>query len=171
MIIKTERLIMEPLGLKHLEDYNTYASDYDNCKMMCYLPVDGIEESEKFLKGIEEEWANGCPNVYEFALMLGDKNIGEMGLYNEDGKAELGWVLDPAYQGKGYAFEAAKALVEWGHNELKYKDFIARCDSENVPSYILMEKLGLKRVGENHDRKNRSSDEIRSEYSYEMHID
>lgn len=45
MIINTERLILEPLGIKYLESVHTYASDLENIRYMCNLPNKSIEET------------------------------------------------------------------------------------------------------------------------------
>ena len=45
--------------------------------------------------------------------------------------------------------------------------FCAYCDTRNVASYRLMEKLGMKRVHESAGRKNRASSEEAFEYMYE----
>ncbi len=48
---------------------------------------------------------------------------------------------------KGYATEVARALIEFGKIELKLSVIYATCDTRNIPSYEVMEKLGMKRVG------------------------
>lgn len=52
--------------------------------------------------------------------------------------------------------------------KIKGKKIIAHCDTENVPSYKTMEKIGMHRVSESGDRKNKYSDEERREYIYEL---
>lgn len=81
---------------------------------------------------------------------------------------ELGWVFHKDYWGRGFAGEAAAALVAYCVRELKIRHFIAHCDAENPGSYRVMEKLGMTRTAVNYDRKNRASDETRTEYQYEM---
>ena len=169
-MIKTERLELVPLGPAYLESYNRYASDRELCCLMMYLPMDGIGMSEKFLRACEIEWTKEKPQAWEFAILLEGKNIGEISIYDEEGKAELGWILSSEFQGKGYAFEAAEAIMNYSKNVLGFSDFIAHCDSENVPSYRLMEKLGMKRTGERFGRKNKLSDELRTEYTYEISL-
>ena len=83
---------------------------------------------------------------------------------------ELGWVFHRDYWGQGFASEAAGALVEYAVKKLNIRHFIAHCDAENPGSYRVMEKLGMTRTAVSHDRKNRASDEARTEYQYEMYI-
>ena len=56
------------------------------------------------------------------------------------------------------------AKIKWGMGRI-----IACCDSENISSRIVMEKLGMK-YHSTGKRKNRSSEEERVELIYEMYI-
>jgi RimJ/RimL family protein N-acetyltransferase len=60
-------------------------------------------------------------------------------------QAELGWTLDPAYAGRGYATEAARALVDLSFGPLGLRRVYALCFSGNEPSWRLMERLGMRR--------------------------
>ena len=96
-------------------------------------------------------------------------HVGGVSLYMlEDGAAELAWILDKRYWHNGYATEAARALMGWGRDCLGVHRFIAMCDSENTPSWQLMERLGMYRISLCGGRKNRSSDEERLELTYEI---
>lgn len=59
--------------------------------------------------------------------------------------AEIGWCLDPAYGGQGYATEAAAELVRIAFEELGMHRLVALCFAENEPSWRLMERLGMRR--------------------------
>ena len=60
-------------------------------------------------------------------------------------QAELGWVLDPAHTGRGYASEAVRALVTYCFDELKVRRVVANCFLDNDKSWRLMERLGMRR--------------------------
>jgi RimJ/RimL family protein N-acetyltransferase len=65
-----------------------------------------------------------------------------------DGKgrqAELGWVLDPAHTGHGYATEAVRELLRMCFDELGMHRVVATCFTENQSSWRLMERVGLRR--------------------------
>ena len=134
---------------------------------------ESIEETQEFLKKAEAEWQKEFPEFYEFAILTEGAHIGSVCLYlNEDRtEGELGWILNKRYWGHGYTFEAAQALIDYASQNLGIKKFIAYCDSENIPSYSLMEKLGMSRVLCRSGRKNRSSSEERMEYKYALTIE
>lgn len=60
-------------------------------------------------------------------------------------QAELGWVIDPAHAGQGYATEAAGALLRICFDGLGLRRVIAQCFAENAASWRIMEKLGMRR--------------------------
>ncbi|MDH2415858.1 GNAT family protein [Nocardioides sp. CER19] len=60
-------------------------------------------------------------------------------------QAELGWTLDPAYGGRGYATEAVRALVDLCFGPLGLRRVVALCFADNEPSWRLMERLGMRR--------------------------
>lgn len=172
MEIKTERLILKPLGIEYLNSTFKYSSDFDTTKYMMYLPSKSIEETADFLEKSEKEWTKESPEFYEFAILFNNKHIGAISLYLNENKTicEFGWIIDKDYWMQGFAFEAAKALLNFVYNNLNIRHFIAHCDSENIASYKVMEKLRMKRTAINTGRKNRSSDESRIEYQYELII-
>ena len=60
-------------------------------------------------------------------------------------QAELGWVIDPAHAGQGYATEAAGALLRICFEGLGLRRVIAQCFADNAASWRIMEKLGMRR--------------------------
>ncbi len=165
-----EKITLEPLGLKHLETVHEYASDIENARYMVHLPNETIDETRAFLERVSYEWTKEEPSGYEFAVLLGGVHIGAVCAYlnEERTEAEIGWIINKKYWRKGYAFEAAKLLVDLCKKELNIHKFTAVCDTENVVSYRVMEKLGMKRVCVRDGRKNRASEKLSKEYQYEM---
>jgi RimJ/RimL family protein N-acetyltransferase len=60
-------------------------------------------------------------------------------------QAELGWTLDPAESGQGYATEAVAELVRLCFEELGLRRVLASCFAANTASWRLMERLGMRR--------------------------
>lgn len=60
-------------------------------------------------------------------------------------EAELGWVLDPAHTGRGYATEAIRAVIDACFGPLGLRRVHAGCFADNEPSWRLMERLGMRR--------------------------
>jgi RimJ/RimL family protein N-acetyltransferase len=60
-------------------------------------------------------------------------------------QAEIGWAVDPAYAGRGLATEAAAELLRICFEDLGLRRVKALCFADNVPSWRLMERLGMRR--------------------------
>lgn len=170
MEIKTERLTLCPLGMEYLDSTFEYSSDKENTKYMMFLPNETIDEAVEFLENVEKEWESEAPEFYEFAILLDGVHIGAVGLYLDESRSacEFGWILNKRYWNQGYITEAAAAVLNFGAKELGILRFIAHCDSENIGSYKVMEKLGMSFVSCSEGRKNKASDEERKEYLYEL---
>lgn len=172
MTIQTKRLTLRPLGPEYLMTAHEYSSDIENTRLMCFLPNDSLEETAAFLLDCEREWQKEKPMFYEFAIILDGMHIGAVGLYYNDERTELelGWIINKAHWSKGYTAEAARSAIDFAVNTLGIHNFIAHCDSENRASARVMEKLGMTFAESSGGRKNRSSDEERTELKYEMTI-
>ena len=63
-------------------------------------------------------------------------------------RAEIGYLADENVQGKGYITEAVKRVIHFLFNELNVKKIVAQCATQNIGSWKVMEKSGMKREGE-----------------------
>lgn len=57
--------------------------------------------------------------------------------------AELGYLIHPGFQRQGYAYEGAKACMEYAFDVLDADYVTAAVAADNMPSILLTEKLGL----------------------------
>jgi RimJ/RimL family protein N-acetyltransferase len=76
--------------------------------------------------------------------------VGWCGLTNWDPdnrSASLGYCLDPAMWGHGYATEAAHALLQWAFDTLDLNRVQAEADTRNAASGRVLEKIGFVREG------------------------
>ena len=60
-------------------------------------------------------------------------------------QGDLGYMVDPAYGGKGYATDIAAALLDLAFRDLRLHRVTAGCFADNVASWKVMEKLGMRR--------------------------
>lgn len=84
-----------------------------------------------------------------FWVSVGGVPVGRVGLYHPDWRTEpeLTWVIYPAYQGRGYATEAALAARDWAARALGLPPLVSLIDSENTASERVAEKLGARLEG------------------------
>jgi RimJ/RimL family protein N-acetyltransferase len=76
--------------------------------------------------------------------------LGRLGLYNPEGwpGLEVGWAIDRAYWGNGYAPEGARAAIQFGFETLGVDRLISLIYPENANSIRVAQKLGMRRDGE-----------------------
>jgi RimJ/RimL family protein N-acetyltransferase len=60
-------------------------------------------------------------------------------------QAELGWSFHPDHGGHGYATEAVRELIRLCFTDLDLRRVTANCFADNVASWRLMERLGMRR--------------------------
>jgi RimJ/RimL family protein N-acetyltransferase len=97
------------------------------------------------------EW---CPHV----VVLDGKMIGHAGYHGPPGingkqdpeAVEIGYVIEPAFRGRGYATAAAVELLRRAE-ERGIKHFIASVAPSNEPSLAIVRKLGFVQTGEQMD--------------------
>jgi len=142
--IETQRLLIRPFDLKDWEEVHAYTS---NPNVMAYIPEGPMaeEQTKEFvIKNLDEQ-----ATAFAVILKPGNELIGHMlfHLWFAPRTYEIGWVFHQAYHGRGYATEAALALLRCGFEELQLHRLIATCQPENIPSYRVMEKVGMRREG------------------------
>jgi len=83
-------------------------------------------------------------------LATGGRLVGNCGLRLDEAgsrKGEIGYEIDPAYWGQGYATEAAGAMVRFGFEEVGLHRIGAWTVADNAASRRVLEKLGMRLEG------------------------
>ena len=96
-----------------------------------------------------------APPAAEEARVVGDLMLqvetpwsqAEANTEAENTQAALGWCLDPAYAGRGYATEAAAELLRICFEELGLRRVVAGAFADNLASIRVMEKIGMRIEG------------------------
>lgn len=79
-----------------------------------------------------------------FTVEAGGAYIGEVGIYQAEDypEAELGWFVLPEAEGKGYALEAARAVMAWVRGTFGWDEIVNIIDPGNARSIALGLRLG-----------------------------
>lgn len=170
--IATERLLLRPLKATDIDTVHLYASDIDITRYMMNLPNNTIEESQQFIDNAVKEWSKPSPEFYEYAIVLDGFQIGGVCLYltKDRTQGELGWILNSDYHGKGYATEAARAMIELA-KKLGLKEVFAHCDSRNKASEKVMQRIGMAMEYDNGTRYYEKKNETAGEYKYSLQLE
>ncbi len=81
----------------------------------------------------------------------------------KDRCGELGWVFHPEHRGRGYATEAAHAVLRLAFDDLDLHRMIARIDPRNTASIQVAERLGMRKEAhliENNWQRGEWTDEV-----------
>lgn len=140
--IETARLRLRRFRPADWEAVYAYASDRAT---NTYLRADVMTEEETrawVARQCEDEDA-----AIAVVLRSDDALIGHLVFRPEDAPRtrEIGWTLHERARGRGYATEAAHALLGHGFTTLGLHRVIATCQPENVASWRVMERLGMRR--------------------------
>ena len=144
--IETQRLRLRPFVQTDWQAVHAYTADPEVMTYM--LDLDGPLTEEQARQFVAENTGDEARAV-AITLKLGNQLIGHLVFHPwfAPRTYEIGWLLGKAYHGQGYATEAAAAMLKYGFEELLLHRVIATCQPENVPSYRVMEKIGMRREG------------------------
>jgi RimJ/RimL family protein N-acetyltransferase len=111
-----------------------------------------ISEVHDFITNKVSSEINQPGTWFQFAIIKKDDSalIGDVGVHfiaSDDLQVEMGCTLNQKYHGKGYAFEAVKATINYIFDELGKRRIIASIDSRNQSSIRLIERLGFHKKG------------------------
>ena len=144
--IKTERLLLRPLTVADVDAVWQWCSDERVARYMVYPTYTEKEPLIEWLRSVEEQ-----EDVYEFGFVrLSDGALigsGSIGPARKTGFWGFGYNLRYDCWGKGYATEAAKAMIDFAKTTFGATRFRSSHVEPNLASGHVMEKCGLRFVG------------------------
>lgn len=91
------------------------------------------------------------PNEWWWTITVrpGDESAGDLNaiMAPATGVVSMGWGIAPEHWGKGLMTEAVRAVIDWLFASTKAFKAVATADAENVGSWRVMEKAGMRREG------------------------
>lgn len=154
MRLTTPRLLLREFVEEDWRAIHEYARDPEVVRLMVWGP-NTEDQTRAFVKEVLATQEQSPRTKWELGMILEGRFIGAARLWLGDaGKrdADLGYVVNRAFWGKGYATEASRALLKFGFEERKLHRIWATCDAENAASARVLEKAGMRREG--HLREN-----------------
>jgi len=144
--IRTNRLLLRPTRVADADRAFEIQTDWQVTRMLrlASFPPDRQEVTQWFADH-ERQWLAG--EAYRFAVNLGGRMIG---LVDVDGIREregsLGYWLERAAWGLGYAFEAAHAVTRFAFEDIGLASLRAGHAHDNPASGQVLAKLGFARL-------------------------
>ncbi|SCB50722.1 GNAT family N-acetyltransferase [Rhizobium multihospitium] len=145
----TDRLILRRFVPEDFEAYSAYRSLPEIYRYLYSDPPSEEEMRERFDASFNTRLSEDG-DILRCAVMRceDDALMGQVSLklVNKAAlQAELGYIFNPAYAGKGYATEAAEAMITLGFEKFGFHRIFARLDAKNAGSVGVVERLGLRR--------------------------
>ena len=144
--IETERLILRKMKPSDSRDMYEYSRLPEVTRYLLWEPHTNPSQTLDYLEYLQTRYRVG--DFYDWAVVEKSrgKMIGTCGFTSLDfsnNAAEVGYVLNPAFWGKGLAPEALMRVMRFGFMELNVHRIEAKYMVENTRSRRVMEKCGM----------------------------
>ncbi|MBD3916416.1 GNAT family N-acetyltransferase [Nocardioides hwasunensis] len=142
--LTTERLVLRPFESEDGEAFVEAWADEAWTSMLLTRPMNRAEVVEM----MRRRTTPGSGEVVGLAVVHDGEVVGDVMLHLQGtglSEAEIGWTMLPQHGGRGYATEAAAALIRLGFEHYGLRRVVANLDARNERSAALCERLGMRR--------------------------
>jgi len=151
MQLESERLLLREFSMSDWPALNAYTSDPEVVKYMPFGPTTEAQTRDHISQCLATA-AEQPRRIYELAVILRVENrlIGTVTLAldpQERRRSYFSYLFHREYWGHGYATEAMHTLINFGFHVLQLHRLDDTCDTRNLASARVMEKLGMRREG------------------------
>ena len=148
--METDRLTLRPFTAADFEAVYAMRSDAEVARYLYEEPLSPEDAQGVLTRRMgktswtrEGDWLTAAVVERASGITVGDVALGW--LSERDRSAEIGFIFDPRRQGKGFATEAARAMVDWAFTTAGIHRVIGRTEARNGASARVLEKLGMRR--------------------------
>ena len=144
--LHTERLLLRRIERRDVDDIFEYSHNPETSKFLLWYPHEKKSDTVYYYKAVDKRYKSG--EFFDWAIIerSSGKMIGTCGftsINERDEKAEVGYVINPFYWGRGYATEALLRVIEFGFSDLRLERIEAKYIIGNDASRRVMEKCGM----------------------------
>ncbi len=156
-VLTTERLILRCLEESDDQQLFKLRSNKIVNKYLVRPKQKDIKETRAFISKINDgikntEWIYWIITLKESPTLIG--TICFWNFSEDKTVAEIGYELDPAFQGKGFMSEALKKIIEFGFQVIELDTIEAYTHKNNNNSTKLLQKYNFKQDAERVDKEN-----------------
>ncbi len=144
--LHTDRLTLRRADATDIQQLYRLRADEQIMKYIPRPPATSLDEIAEFLRLTDEKIAANEMINWMITVKGDPTMIGTIGFYYikpEHYRAEIGYMLLPEFQGKGYVTEAIAAVVNYGFKAMGLHSIEAVVDPENIASCAVLEKCGF----------------------------
>lgn len=145
-LIETDRLRLRPVSVDDTELMLAIWNDPAFIRNVSDRGIRTVEQArEAIVSGAQKLFEDYGYGPYCMSMKTDGTMIGICGLFKRENldDPDIGFGVLPEHCGKGYAGEAAAAVIDYARDELGISALTAIVSPKNAPSIGLIEKLGL----------------------------
>lgn len=146
-IIELQHLRLRRPRLSDAEAIFEYASDPEVARYADWPLATSMVPLIELLRERPARWDAGTEFYWVITLPQADRAIGGISCQIVRHAAEFGYLVNRRYWGQGIATAVSRAVVEWLFSLPFIWRVWATCDTENLASVRVLEKVGLSREG------------------------
>jgi RimJ/RimL family protein N-acetyltransferase len=148
--IATERLLLRRFSDADAETLAAYRSDQDVARYQSWDAPFPLDRARAAVQGYQEGDPQE-PGWFQWAIeRTADRaHLGDLGvhLHHNRRQADLGFTLAAGFQGRGYATEAVRGMLDHLFLVRGLHKVSAECDARNVRSAALLTRAGFRQEG------------------------
>jgi RimJ/RimL family protein N-acetyltransferase len=142
-VLRTERLALRAPAQSDIKAIARLANDRRVAENTFRIPHPyRVEDGEQFVAAVNRQ-----PGEAALVITLDAGPIGICGIELREGEAEIGYWLGVPFWGRGYATEAARALIDHAFGELGHDALVSGARVSNPASRRVLEKCGFQWTG------------------------
>ncbi len=149
-VLETERLTLKMAQLEDAASLFQLRSSPDFMKYLGRDPMKEVSEAEDYIQRISDGFKNKTGLSWKICEKGTDQFIGYCGFweieYNHY-RTEIGYGLNPTFQGRGYMKEALTAMTRFMLLEMNIHHIKADIDTRNIASRQVLLSIGFKKEG------------------------
>lgn len=147
-ILESERLLLREVNPEDVNEVFLMRSDKEIMKYIPRVPAKTLEDALEHIQTLKETKEKEEGISWGIYLKGEDKIMGIIGLYRinkPNFRAEVGYILNPKFHGKGYVSEAIQLVIDFGFNTCHFHTLTAIIDPRNSASEKVLQRANFQK--------------------------
>lgn len=145
-VLETERLILRAYRESDAPEVLFMRSDPDMMRYLDRAPAQGLDDARAHIRLVLDNLANHEGILWGICLKGEDRVIGNVCFWRMDKphfRAEIGYALMPAHQGRGIMQEAIAAALDYAFMVMGFHSIEANVNPLNAASIAVLKRAGF----------------------------
>lgn len=146
-VLETDRLLLRQFSLDDAEFILKLLNEPSFIQNIGDRGIRTLADATAYIRNVPlASYARNGFGLYAVVLKETNERIGMCGLIKREGleDVDIGYAFLPAFWGKGYAVESARAVKAYAQETIGLKRLVAITDPANEGSIRVLEKIGLR---------------------------